>query len=82
VANELVGQCSSTVILRLNSPETAAWASRLLGTREVLESRRGQTRNYQPALKSLAGTGDSVSHGVAARALVLDSEIMDLPETS
>ncbi|MCI0534447.1 MAG: type IV secretion system DNA-binding domain-containing protein [Verrucomicrobiales bacterium] len=82
VANELVGQCSSTIILRLNSSETAAWASRLLGTREVLESRRGQTRNYQAALRSLTGTGDSVSHGVAARSLVLDSEIMDLPETS
>ena len=45
VAEELVGQCSIKVILRLNSPETAAWASRLIGSREVIESRRGQSRD-------------------------------------
>ncbi|MCI0538267.1 MAG: type IV secretion system DNA-binding domain-containing protein [Verrucomicrobiales bacterium] len=82
VANELVGQCGVTVILRLNSPETAAWASRLIGSREVLESRRGYSRNYQHVLKTIGSTGESVSHGVATRPLVLDSEIMDLHETS
>lgn len=82
VANELVGQCATTVILRLNSPETAAWASRLLGSREVLESRRAQSRSYRSILQTLSGTGASISHGLATRPLVLESEITGLPPTS
>lgn len=82
VANELVGQCATSVILRLNSPETAAWASKLIGAREVLETRHGHSRSYHSALQTLPGTGSSVSHGLATRPLVLDSEIMGLPPTS
>lgn len=82
VANELVGQCATSVMLRLNSPETAAWASKLIGSREVLETRHGHSRSYHSALQTLPGTGSSVSHGLATRPLVLDSEIMGLPPTS
>lgn len=82
VADELVGQCSIKVILRLNSPETAAWASRLFGSREVLESRRGHSRDFKRSLPSLGHDSESVSHGVATRRLVLDSEFFDLPVTS
>lgn len=82
VANELVGQCATTVILRLNSPDTAAWASRLIGSHDLLESRHSHSRSYPSILHALPGTGASVSHGVATRPLVLESEIMDLPLTS
>ena len=82
VANELVGQCSIKVILRLNSPETAAWASRLMGSREVIESRRGESRDYRNAVPPIGHTGESISHGVATRRVVLDSEFFDLPVTS
>ena len=82
VAEELVGQCSSKVILRLNSPETAAWASRLFGSREVLESRRGHSRDFRNGLPSLGPTGESISHGVVTRRVVLDSEFFDLPVTN
>ena len=82
VAEELVGQCSIKAILRLNSPETAAWASRLIGSREVIESRRGQSRDCRSSLPSLGHTGESLSHGIATRRVVLDSEFFDLPVTS
>src|SRR5262249_19376606 len=82
VAEELVGQCSTKAILRLNSPETAAWASRVLGTHEVIESRRGQSRSYQRSLTAKGTWGDSISHGLATRPLVLESEFFDLPETN
>lgn len=82
VAEELVGQCSIKVILRLNSPETAAWASRLFGSREVLESRRGHSRDFRNGLPSLGPTGESISHGVVTRRVVLDSEFFDLPVTN
>jgi len=81
VADELVGQCSLKVILRLNSPETAAWASRLFGSRELLESRRGHSRDFRNGLPSLGPSGESISHGVVTRRVVLDSEFFDLPVT-
>ena len=39
IADELVGQCANKALLRVGSPETARWASALLGDREVLEIR-------------------------------------------
>lgn len=35
VANEIVAQCNNFAILRLNSPETAQWASDLFGKRKL-----------------------------------------------
>jgi type IV secretory pathway TraG/TraD family ATPase VirD4 len=80
VANELVGQCATKVILRLNSPETAAWASRVLGKEEVMESRRGTSRQLAPSLSQTVG--QSTSHGISQRPLVLESELTELPKTS
>ena len=37
VADELVGQCNTKAILRLNSPETASWASKLIGNSDYIE---------------------------------------------
>ena len=82
VAEELVGQCSIKVILRLNSPDTAAWASRLIGSREVIESRRSQSHDCRSPLPTLGPTGETLSHGVATRRVVLESEFFDLPVTS
>ena len=81
-ADELIGQCNTKVILRLNSPETAAWAAKLFGTREVLEMRRGHSKTRRTSLRGEASSGDSVSHAIAQQPLVLDSEFLDLPETT
>ncbi|MHB9008890.1 MAG: type IV secretory system conjugative DNA transfer family protein [Limisphaerales bacterium] len=81
-AEELLGQCNTKVILRLNSPETAAWAAKLFGNREVLEKRLGHSRNRRVSLNREVSSGDSVSHAIAQQPLVLDSQIMDLPETT
>jgi len=82
VADELLGQCNTKAILRLNSPETAAWAAKLFGNREVLESRRGRSRTHRVSLNGETSTGVSVSHSVVRLPVVLDSEILGLPETS
>lgn len=84
-ANELVGQCNTKVLLRLNSPETARWASQLFGSSEFLESRRShsRSRNFRELGWQQGGSsGESVSNAIAKRELVLDSEFLDLPETS
>lgn len=35
VANEIVAQCNNIAVMRLNSPETAQWASELFGRRKL-----------------------------------------------
>lgn len=85
VADELVGQCNTKAILRLNSPETAAWASQLFGSREVLETRRSssRSRNFREAgLQAGSSSGESVSNDIAKRDAVLESEFLDLDETT
>jgi type IV secretory pathway TraG/TraD family ATPase VirD4 len=84
-ANELVGQCTTKVLLRLNSPETARWASQLFGSSEFLESRRShsQSRNFRELGWQQGGSsGESISNALTKRDLILDSEFLDLPETS
>jgi type IV secretory pathway TraG/TraD family ATPase VirD4 len=82
VANELVGQCATKVVLRLNSPETAAWASRVLGKEEVLESRLGTSSSRQSDRALSQTVGQSTSFGISQRPLVMESELTELPETS
>ena len=85
VADELVGQASSKAILRLNTPETAQWASGLFGSREMLESAFGQSRgrNFRDlGFQAGSTSGESVSHAITKREVVLDSEFLDLPETT
>ncbi len=82
VADEILGQCNTKIILRLNSPETAAWAAKLFGNREVLETRRGRSRTHRMSLNGESSSGVSVSHSIVRLPVVLDSEILSLPETS
>ncbi len=85
VADELVGQCNTKAILRLNSPETARWASQLVGTSEFIETRqsRSRSRNFRDVgLREGGSSGVSFSDGIIKRELILDSEFLDLPETS
>lgn len=82
VADEILGQCNTKIILRLNSPETAAWAAKLFGNREVLESRRSESKNRRFSLNRETSSGESLSHAIAQQPLLLDSEILGLPEIS
>jgi type IV secretory pathway TraG/TraD family ATPase VirD4 len=82
LTEDLLGQCNTKVILRLNSAETAGWAAKLCGNREVLEKRHGESKNRRVSLNAEASSGESVSYAIAQQPLLLDSEIMGLPETS
>lgn len=84
-ADELVGQCNTKVILRLNSPETARWASQVIGASEFVETRKARSRSRafrENGFRESASTGVSFSDNLVKRELVLDSEFLDLPETS
>ena len=85
VAYELVGQCNTKAILRLNSPETARWASQIVGSSEFIETRksRSRSRNFRDiGLREGGSAGVSFSDGISKRDLMLDSEFLDFPETS
>ncbi|MBL9171423.1 MAG: type IV secretion system DNA-binding domain-containing protein [Verrucomicrobiales bacterium] len=85
VADELVGQCNTKAILRLNSPETANWASRIVGSSEFLETRKSRSRSRDVrdhGLHEGASFGVSFSDAITKRDLILDSEFLDFPETS
>ncbi|MCP5523249.1 MAG: type IV secretion system DNA-binding domain-containing protein [Verrucomicrobiales bacterium] len=84
-ADELVGQCNTKAILRLNSPETAAWASQLFGSHEVVETRRSSNtnRNFRRlGVAAGSSSGESLTDDIAKRDAVLESEFFELPETS
>lgn len=83
IAEEILGQCSTKVILRLNSAGTARWASQLFGTREVLECSRSENRSHSSRNLGFdwsASSGEAITNGIAKRDLVLESEFLDLPE--
>lgn len=84
-ADELVGQCNTKAILRLNSPETARWASQVIGSSEFVETRKSRSRSrtfHENGFREGGSQGVSFSDSITKRDLVLDSEFLDLPETS
>ncbi len=84
-ADELIGQCNTKALLRLNSPETARWASQVVGASEVVETRKSRSRSHSfrdNGWREGASFGVSFSAGVTKRDLILDSEFLDFPETT
>lgn len=70
-ADEIVGQCATKALFRLESPGTAEWASRLIG----------QTEQWEHQVTT-APAGDSTTHQRTKRDGVLPSEFLSLPPAS
>ena len=79
VAEEIVGQCSNIAILRLQSPDTAEWASRLFGKYEIPETKITRNRGYTGSQES---SGASWVTDLVQRESVLASEFMYMPPTN
>lgn len=75
LAHELTGQCASKSILRLDSPETASWASKIIADCEVLERHRSGMQSGRPESGSL---GEQINR----RETVLTGELLDLDATN
>jgi hypothetical protein len=88
VAEEIIGQCSNIAIMRLQSPETAEWASKLFGKYERIEEEKSKNTNEGDSLGifSLLGKessrGEGVTYRLMERTAVLSSEFMALPITN
>lgn len=74
IANEIIAQCSHKALLRMESDESARWASRLIGqyeTLDVMQTKQG----------GLFGKG-SQSEQASKRDAVLPSEFFLIPSTN
>ena len=79
VASEITGLCNHKAILRLESPESARWASDLFGKVEEIDCRGGISRSQ--SILALLPTGETYSLSEQRQTVdaVLASEIMELP---
>lgn len=72
-AEAIAGLCNTHVVFRTNSPDTAQWASRLLGERESVEANEAMTYSA-----SSVRDGVHLSEQRQTRPIVLPTEIMQL----
>lgn len=72
LGNTLVGQCGNKAFLRIESPETAEWASKCIGDVERIEIQVAKTDSRQ-------GGSTSETFQRQTRAQVMPSQFMELP---
>jgi len=72
-AEAISGLCNTHVIFRTNSPDTAQWATKLLGEREITEAKEAMTYSA-----SNARDGIHLSQQRFTQPIVLPTEIMQL----
>jgi type IV secretory pathway TraG/TraD family ATPase VirD4 len=72
---ELIGQCATKAILRLDSHETAEVAGKIIADGEYLERRRSGMQDGKPKSGSL-------SESLVRRQTVLTGELLNLPATN
>jgi type IV secretory pathway TraG/TraD family ATPase VirD4 len=78
VALELVGQCSNKVLLRLESAETAKWASETVGQYEEIQVLESQSRDSAALMRGQT----TRSEQRVTRDLVMPSEFLGIPATN
>ena len=72
VADELVGQCGNFAVLKLNSPETMAWAAKYFGNYEEYVASFGRSSSPQ-------GGSTSINHSLTTRQSILEQEFRNYP---
>ena len=83
VANEIIGQCSNKAILRLESPETAQWASTVFGANESILVTSSQSYGSSTGSNSSSSSSNSTTNQTFVKSEnVLPSEFMNLPPTN
>lgn len=75
IANEIIAQCSHKALLRMESDESAKWASQVIGQYETLDIMQSKSGG-------IFGKGGSQSEQAARRDTVLPSEFYLIPATN
>lgn len=79
LAEEIIGQCSNIAILRLQSPDTTEWASRLFGKYRISEKIKSKTEGHSPQGWNQSVTTQEQKKEYEA---FLSSEFMLMPPTN
>ena len=82
VANALTSQCNCKAILRLESPNTAKWASLLFGEYEAIEVRKSESHGVTTGSAGSSTRSISSSEEYAKRQSVMESQLYMIPPTS
>lgn len=83
IANSLTGQCNNKAILRLESPNTAEWASKLFGSYEAIEWRRSDTGGSSSGPQGGSSSNSTTyAEQYVKREAVLESQLYLLPVTN
>lgn len=79
VAEEIIGQCSNFAVLRLQSPDTAEWASKFFGNYRGMEKAISESSGtaWTPQGTS-TNVGTTINQQVQERAAVLTSQFMHI----
>lgn len=72
VADELIGQCGNKAIMKLNSPETMAWASNCFQKYEEYTASFGSSSGAQ-------GSSSNVNYNLNVRQAMMEQEFMNFP---
>jgi type IV secretory pathway TraG/TraD family ATPase VirD4 len=83
ITNALTGQCNNKAFLRLESPPTAEWATKIFGSYEAIEQRRSDTTTsgYAPGGSS-SSQSTTFAEQYVKREAVMESEFYLLPVTN
>jgi type IV secretory pathway TraG/TraD family ATPase VirD4 len=77
VANEIVAQCNNIAVMRLNSPETAQWASELFGRRKLRSSNESASFGQETPQFSGGTTEQELPYVFSADFMYLGTPLTD-----
>lgn len=73
VAEEILGQCTSVALLRMNSPDTAEWASRKVGEYRGKDTKVSASEGYQAGKDRSSSGGTNTEQQIVDRRSLLPS---------
>lgn len=78
VAEEILGQCTSVALLRMNSPDTSEWASRIVGQYRGKDTKVSASEGYQAGKDRSSSGGTNTEQQIVDRLSLLPSHFQRL----
>lgn len=73
VAEEILGQCTSVALLRMNSPDTSEWASRIVGQYRGIDTKVSANEGFQAGKDRSSSGGTNTEQQIVDRPALLPS---------
>lgn len=82
IAEEILGQCTSIALLRMNSPDTSEWASRIVGQYRGKDTKVSASEGYQVGKDRSSSTGTNTEQQIVDRVSLLPSHFQRIKPIS